>query len=432
MKTASQVLEQKKNTVERSTGLTREEKKLLKNDYIHEIRNSKKIESGHTLGKHISKLRMISEYNKDLDLSSLENPEGKLSKKIRDQIQSSDYKKDKGDYRKRNKNDYWLTWKYLLTQFYDVDEEDLPDASFSSNDEQADIQADTRPEDLPTASQMRELLRTIRQVSDKKTFLRNQAVYVLIWSIGTRKGETFPIKMKDVDLRDDKLRIYIHGNKESGDEWVRVWQGEQLLRKWIQQHPKRADGQAYLFPNNYYNKYHEMASNSRIVTKMRQAKNAAGLDFKDYGEPFHIFRKSMVTFHKINEILDWEGICKKQRKDPDSTKPDYLIQAMQDIEKKEAEAYGVEQEQEPEGRMIGQPLMPQKCKNCGRKNTCIAQSCVECSGDLEQNQMPKNMDEQKEGLVDIDISAKVGAKAAMNPDKSINEIKEEVLEEHGN
>jgi len=388
-------LENAKATVKNAEYLTEKQKDKILNQFLTELRMSENISSQHTFAKHLQKIRNILKHNQDKNLVKLENYNEQLSKKIRSQIQNSEYKvnTDKySEYSWRNKKDHWVTWKYWTKHVMQRTQE-LPHAYFDTlNENQVDTQAGTKPQDLPTPSQMRKLLRTLPQASKDKTALRNQAVFTLIWSIGTRRGETFPIQMKDIDVTDKRVRIYIHGTKSSGDDWVRVYQGEQLLRKYIQQHPEKNNPDAYLFPKTYYNQYEQKIDPNSVKKKMLQARASANLDFKTYGEPFHIFRKAMTTFHVLNDILDWEGICKKQRKKPDSTKPDYLLQAMQDIEKKEAEAYGIE-DQVREGRMIGQPLMPQECMECGRKNTCIAENCVECSGDLQQNEMPKNMDE---------------------------------------
>ena len=388
-------LESEKKTVKNAEYLTEKEKQAL-NNHVQVLRNSKPISSGHTLAKHLSKLRNISRHN-SWSLIKV-NPDKETNKKVRNQIQNAEYKQESGDYQRKNKKDHWIAWKYWIEKFHGKDlDKVLPEASFNRDRNQVDVQADTRPEDLPTPEDMRKLLAAIRSVSDQKTGLRNAMIYMLIWDLGTRKMETFPIKMKDVDVQKDRIRIYVHGNKKSYDDWVRVFQGEQMLREYIEQHPASNDPEAYLFPKLYQNEMHDFVNPRAVKRKMRQAKSQAGLDFKTYGEPFHIFRKASTTYYVVNDILDWDGVCKRQRKEGDGTKPDYLLMAMEDVERNAAEGFGLETgDSDREGAMSGPPLLPKECEVCGRKNSCLNDSCVECGAVLPENRLPDKIPEVSE------------------------------------
>lgn len=404
MQTANERLESEKQTIENAEYLTKAEKNTLL-DFVQELRNAENISSGHTFAKHLQKLRNISRSN-DWDLNQVEVTQD-LCKEVRNQIQASDYKQKDGDFSKKNKKDHWTAWKYFIEHIHDNNPDQvLPKASFTSNREKVDTQADTRPEDLPTPEDMRKLLPAIENVSDKKTGRRNAMIYMLIWDLGTRKGETFPIKMKDVDVRKDMIRIFIHGNKESSDGWVRVFQGEKMLREYLQQHPASDDPEAYLFPKHYQDEMHQQVNPRAVKKKMKQARSQADLDFKTYGEPFHIFRKASSTYYVVNDVLSWEEVCKRQRKKPDSTKPDYLLMAMEDIEKSAAEGFGLEEtENNDNGFMSGPPLLPKECPGCSRKNTALQNSCIECQTTLPDNQLPKT--------IHTDIDPKEKAKAEL-------------------
>ncbi len=46
--------------------------------------------------------------------------------------------------------------------------------------------------------------------------------------------------------------------------------------------------------------------------------------------------------------------------------------------------------------MSGSPLLPKECHSCGRKNNCLADSCIECGARLEDNQLPARFPEESQ------------------------------------
>jgi len=387
-----QQLKQAKNSIQRSNKLSEQEKQLLTSDLIHELKSGEDIQSGYTLTKHLRKLKNISEYNEEIDLTDLEL-DIELNKKIRNQIQGSKYKNTSGDYASKNKRDHWTAWKYLLKHVYNIEVERdnmMPPVSFSSNEEQVDIQADTKAKDLPTPRKMEKLLKTIREVSDPKIANRNTAYFLLLWDTGARRGEALQIKMKHVDPGPQELRIEIPGNKQSIDRDNKIYQGEKFLKDYISNHPGQGNPEAYLFPRGYQNELEKPVSGEQLAKKMRQAKAQADLDFKDYGEPHHIFRKAMSTFYYLH-IMDWDDICDRQGKKGEGTKPDYILQALEDREKKEAEGFGLKEKETLEAFMENKPLLPRKC-SCGKINNCLNDYCNNCGNKLEESQLQRNKD----------------------------------------
>lgn len=446
MTSGADQLRQAKNSVEKTDELTQREKDLIINDFIHELRNGEDIESGYTFAKHVRKLKNIAEHN-TWNLSDLE-PTREISKEVRNQIQSSLYKKNTGEnteFSEKNKKDHWTTWKYFLKHVHDtpqIEHSDvLPPASFSSNQEEVDQQVTTDPRDLPNREQVRKLLKTMRQNGKEKVADRNVAFFLLVWDTGARVGEALNIKMKDVRIQDGNLYIdEVKGNKGSDDRVNRIYQGEKFLKDYYSNHPARSDPEAYLFPKTYYNEWGSAIGSNQLAETMRAGKASASLDFNDYGEPLHIFRKAMSTFLVINDIMDWETVCSRQGKKEDSTKPDYILRAEEDRELIEAQGFGLEQEQnnggsgERKGHMIGEPLMPQNCKNCGRTNNCLQDLCVECGGELEYSTLPSHMTEDpdlvdKEEKVKSTLSSRVLAKVASGDLQDEEEIQEYMEQE---
>lgn len=420
MRSASDVLEQAISTVEKSEGLKQEEKKLLKNELVHELRSAENISSGYTLKKHVSKLRRISEENPEINLHNLKATK-KLNKKIRNQIQASKFKRGNGEFSKRNKRDYWIAWKYLLKHIHGIDPENekVPGYKPSSNEDEVAKQADTRPEDLPNRKDMKQLLNSLESVSHGKIAKRNTAFFLFLWDTGARKGEALKTKIKHVSVHDNVVKVEVQGNKQSKDRKIRVFQGEEYLRQYIKSHPAKDDGEAYLFPKLYNEDYRSHMSDSALKKKLVQARSTADLSFKIWGEPFHIFRKAMTTYYRTNNILSWEEICERQGKKVDSTKPDYLLQAISDVDASAAEGFGIaEQRNGDKKRMKGDPLLPVNCTTCERRNHSLRENCVQCGTELPESEMPKGdvMDQEDQVGIDKQKLEKL--------EKQLNQLKE--------
>lgn len=380
-----------------------------------------------SLRKILLKEDIQPEQLKELDEQELKD----LNREIIDNIQSSKYRMTEGSDGQRRKRGYWSAWKKMLeTQDWSTKKSQayMPEIKFT--DSKKNNEDLTRPEDLPTRSQMQSFLRNLKKKSRPHVALRNQALAVLLWDKGPRIGEALQIKIKHVSVNGKQLKIRIPGNKSSETRKVEVFQGRKTLKDWLQQHPYRENRDAYLFCHIQKDKPREQLNRNPLAKKFHQAR--ADLDFKTRNEPFHIFRKAMVTFHIVNEFASWEQICKWHGKKTDATKPDYLKMALSDVDASVAANMGVSDgvDRNRDNRMLGKPLLPLECIGCGRQNPCFEEVCTLCGENLPETEMPDYLEDDTEDMVDIDLSAKIGAKAAMNPDKSINDIKEEVLNEH--
>ncbi len=432
MSNAEQAFQRKKNSLENDEELTEKEKQIIKNDFIHELRNAEDIESGHSFARHIQKLRNITRYN-TWNLAELETEDitEDFNKTIRDQIQDSDYKKNTGKakhYAVDTKEKHWTTWKYYLKHFHNIKpgDQEIPEASFSSPEQQVDMQADTQPQDLPTPRQFRKLLNMIDTQSTAKTRDRNVAFFLFLWDTGTRAGEALNIQMKNVQppqQENERMRVWIKGNKpwhdDSNNRWNTIYQGHEILLDYYRNHPARGQPDAYLFPKTHTNDYESHVSKERMYKVMRKAKAAASLDFKDYGEPLHIFRKAMITFLEVNDVLDWGVICERLGKSSDATKPDYLLRALEDRELIEAKGFGLDvDENDRDGHMNGNPFMPQNCTSCGRTNSCLEDLCVECGNQLERYDLEEARSQQEEKP---DPSKRIAEKVK-DGDKSMEDV----------
>lgn len=393
----------------RESDLPEPDKEFLLNDYLNYQKRAG-AEKQSTQERYLRRLKKILE-QKEISIPEIkEMSEEELKEfnhELVDEIQDSKFKKQSGDLSKRNKRGYWNVWKRALETLGKSTEKRkdyIPNkVQFSTDRSKVQGRVNTSPQDLPTPGQMKTFLRKMKEIS-QLTGLRNQALLLLIWDTGARAEEALTIQMKHVSVQQDRLKVKIQGNKRSSDRRVEIFQGRKLLVDYIQQHPKKNDPEAYLFPPSKNNQHHDeesrfytFSSRSPIRRKIHQARRKAELDFKTENEPFHIFRKAMTTFYVVNEVLSWEQVCERQGKSPDGTMPTYLKMAMQDIDSSAAEGFGLDKEKrEMEHRMKAPALLPRQCRSCGVENRCIKEICQDCGKELPEGDMPQGEAFEKE------------------------------------
>jgi len=277
----------------------------------------------------------------------------------------------------------------------------IPAKSFSTNKAEKDVQADTKPSDLPTPADIRTLLNSLEADSQSPVQERNTAFVSLLWSTGPRIGEALNITMDQVSVQRKRPRIEIPGNKKSKDRTVIPGQCWKTIKDYIESHPKPNDSDAYLFYSVKNGTPYEKLSKVPLKRKLKSVKNDAGLDFKMYGEPFHIFRKGFTTFLIVNKIATWEEICTMQGKKPDATKPDYLKMSQTDANESYLEGLGVDvEDDDSRHRMRGEALKPLECPDCGRLNRCYRGSCQSCSTTLRPEDLAEMEKDERQKKID--------------------------------
>lgn len=347
-----------------------------------------------TQANYLKSLRKILLHHKDIipdKLTNLtENELTDLNRQVADNIQNSLYRSSEGVDGKRRKREYWTAWKKLLetagintskTKKY------MPEIKFTEHKNAGT--EDTRPEHLPNRTQVKAFVEKLGEKSRGHVALRNQALALLLWDKGPRIGEALAIQLKHVHVSGKQLKIRIPGNKGSDTRKVEIFQGRKTLKDWIQTHPYRGNENAYLFPVLQKNSPENKLTRSSLSTKFHNC--ASSLDFKTRDEPFHVFRKAMVTSHIVNEWASWEQICKWHGKKTDATKPDYLKMALSDVDASVASNMGIDDEvdRSRDNRMLGAPLLPLECRSCSGLNRCTLETCQSCGTELPESEMPK-------------------------------------------
>ena len=402
-------------------------------DYLNHLKRTG-AEARGTQANYLKSLRKILITKNQINLQEVkeisEEELQNLNREIGDDIQNSKYRQSKGEDGKRRKREYWTAWKKLLeVQGWQTEKHRkyMPKIKFSEKNDKEPV---TRPNEIPNRNQVKQFLKKLGQRSSPNVALRNQALAILLWDKGPRIGEALNIQIKDVSVQGEKLEIRIPGNKKSSSRKVPIFQGRKTLKDWIEKHPYREQQDAYLFPILQQDTGGEKLGRGGLVTKFHQS--SIGIEFKTSGEPFHIFRKGMVSSHIINEWATWEQVCKWHGKKPDSTKPDYLKMLMEDVNQSVAENMGVKQsltETEEDNSMIGKPLLPIDCPSCNALNRCYIETCQKCGDTLPEHTMPNNLDKEEETEQIAKKAGEIAARAKINPDKTLNEITEQIIEE---
>jgi site-specific recombinase XerD len=99
-----------------------------------------------------------------------------------------------------------------------------------------------RAEDLWTEEDMEKVMKVARSMRDK-------CILSVLFEAGLRPGELRNLKIKDVVVNGDMIRLYVAGKTErkGGERVVPILRSYQLVRMWLSQHPRVSDPEAWLW-----------------------------------------------------------------------------------------------------------------------------------------------------------------------------------------
>ncbi|MDY6789272.1 MAG: hypothetical protein SVV03_04905, partial [Candidatus Nanohaloarchaea archaeon] len=90
--------------------------------------------------------------------------------------------------------------------------------------------------------------RDIKLMCQKLMSLRDKALLLTHWELGSRIGETLNLKVGDYYEKNGVKYLYVTGNKTSHNREARVILSEPAIDRWLEkEHPKPGDDDAYLF-----------------------------------------------------------------------------------------------------------------------------------------------------------------------------------------
>jgi len=346
----------------------------------------------------------------------------RLGERIAGNIQANEYvEQGSGGMSKRRKRMVWTCFKNIA-ELEGFNKDQLPSFTPKETGDVPRRARDTKPENIPSPSQIQQFVKDIGKYSSDIHKLRNQSLILLMWDKGPRIGEALNIQLKHCSLDNDKLEIFIEGNKQhTEDRTVSIYQGRKTLKEYIKTHPGNEED--YLFSDLMHRNLDKPVGRQKIGSKIKQVAAAEQHSFTVNGQPNHIFRKAMTTAHIVNEWATWEEVCKLQGKTADGTKPTYLKMALNDVNKSVGQKIGaVGEEEEPDFHMLGDPLLPKKCKACSKLNKCFKETCEYCSGNLETPTRSAFQDDKDSKLQNYEKAANVLAENPEVLQKAVEEV----------
>jgi len=325
------------------------------------------------------------------------------------------------DYGIYSKAEFRKTLSKMYRAFYN--EEDKID--FISTDPKEKNKSKLKAEELPKPEHVKEMIRAANNS-------RDEALIMTLWDTGARIEAVLNLKWKNFDPGNSYIR-FTERNKTMLRK-IPVAESVPSLKKWSDEHPS-PDPEEYIFTKYEGNKATkspglEPVKYSTVYSMIQErTRPEADIPSKVKTNP-HAFRKGRATFlaasgmnvNMLAKYMGWNDITTAEK---------YVSLAQNQLTSSFKEAVGLETEQQDEGLEISnESIRPGKCPSCNAVVSNAWTYCYSCGDTLEGDHL-LDLLETDETKVDIDLSAKIGAKAALNPDKSINEIKEEVLQEHG-
>jgi len=99
-----------------------------------------------------------------------------------------------------------------------------------------------RAEDLWTEEDMEKVMKAARSLRDK-------AILSVLYEAGMRPGELRGLRIRDVVVNGNMMRLYVAGKteKKTGERVVPVLRSYQVLRMWLSQHPRSNEPDAWLW-----------------------------------------------------------------------------------------------------------------------------------------------------------------------------------------
>ena len=207
---------------------------------------------------------------------------------------------------------------------------------------------------------------------------RDQAIIATLYDSAARAWEFCNVRIKDV--RFDKLGALMKVTGKSGTRDIRLINSVPYLQAWLEVHPFRDDGNAFLWYNLKGRKWAQV-SRQTLERILDRAVVRAGIKKRVYP---HLFRHSRLTelAPKIPEqaLKAFAGWGQDSR-----MAAVYIHMSNKLVDDALAIAHGIKPEKEP-GETV---LSPKVCPRCKTRNPATAKYCSSCSMVLDQEEALK-------------------------------------------
>lgn len=324
--------------------------------------------------RYLQSAKKVLEYN---DLRLREADHSKI-RELHRQIQDSAYYHS--EYSAETKCEYK---KFLRSYFkWSSGGHEVPEkADFLSVSVKESIKDRTRPQDIPKPQDVKFLCQNLQSIRDKALLLTH-------WDLGSRIGETLNIKVGDYYQEGEAKYIRVEGNKTSPNRNPRVIIAPPAIDKWLEKHPAPEDDDAYLFclrePREEMEKdiARKPASYRYFAGQLRKAKRESGVDC-DVNT--HAIRKARISFLKSLGVPESSVDKRVGHVIGSDVTREYTRLSDSDSNRAYARGYGEEQSEED----LEDDLLPLTCGDCRRVNPGYRDRCLECANLLDINEKPR-------------------------------------------
>ena len=309
--------------------------------------------------RYLQSLKKVLE-NNDFRLKTASED---LVRKIHRQIEGSAY------YCKEYSAETKCEYKKLVRAYFKWENggHEVPEkADFFSAHVSESVKDRTRPSDLPKPKDIKFLCQNLNSIRDKALLLTH-------WDLGSRIGETLNIKVGDYYHENGAKYIFVEGNKTSPNRDPRVIVAPPAIERWLEeQHPNPDDDDAYLFclrePREEVPEEeipYKPASYRYFSEQLKKAKREEDLDCK---VNTHAIRKARISFFKSSLEVPETSVDKRVGHiiGSDVTR-EYTRLSDSDSNKAYARSYG----EEGNGKELDDDLVPLLCQECGTTNPDI-------------------------------------------------------------
>lgn len=263
----------------------------------------------------------------------------------------------------------------------------------------------------------------VMELVDQAETTRNKLLPLFLFETGARVGEILghskadTVRLGDIELKQKYAEAEIDTLKnDKGSRVLTLTKCVGLLQKWMEEHPRKDDPEAFLFVN-----YEDSGSGSKgdVMTRsyvskiLRRLAKRAELDKRV--NP-HAFRHSSAT-HKgmqwsVSRLMYWHGW--KDSKQAET----YCHENEQRMKEARLEEEGINPEKNG-----SDPTKRKECGRCGESWPPTQKYCGKCSLALDKDtaEQERSLEDTGEELAEAQISG-------IN-EEDLKQIKEEVLRE---
>lgn len=207
----------------------------------------------------------------------------------------------------------------------------------------------------------------IKRLVDGAPTLRDRLLVQVFWELGSRRGEMWRLRIKDVQFDEYGAILTLDG--KSGIRRRRIYNSIPDLRTWLNNHPMKNDPFAPLFLTAHGTGFVSPQGITQAIKRL--SKRVLGR----YIHP-HQFRHTRATQDSLY-FTDREMMKLYGWTTPDMVAV-YSHLSMRDVENHDLILHGLK----PRDETLRQLVQIQECTSCGEENAPVAIYCVKCGAVL--------------------------------------------------